>query len=251
MNSTSKKCLNLIGQRFGRLVVKARADDYIDPKSGKHKSRWLCDCDCGNEKIVEGRNLTSGKVVSCGCYHKEVSSITAKTKISHGKKYNTYDLSGKYGIGYTTKGEEFYFDLEDYDKIKDICWHINNKGYVIGRVNGRDIKMSRFIMNILDNETKVVDHIHADNKNDNRKSNLRITTQENNTRNRRIQKNNKSGFAGVWQDKLSNKWIAYINYKNKQIILGRFVNKEDAIETRKKAENEMFGEFRYIGDNTI
>lgn len=33
---------------------------------------------------------------------------------------NTYDLSGEYGIGYTTKGEEFWFDLEDYDKIKSI-----------------------------------------------------------------------------------------------------------------------------------
>ena len=37
------------------------------------------------------------------------------------KKYNTYDLSGEYGIGYTSKGEEFYFDLDDYDKIKDYC----------------------------------------------------------------------------------------------------------------------------------
>ena len=40
---------------------------------------------------------------------------------------NVYDLSGEYGIGYTLKGEEFYFDLEDYDKIKDYCWHINKK----------------------------------------------------------------------------------------------------------------------------
>lgn len=251
MNSTSKRCLNLIGQRFGRLVVKARADDYIDPKSGKHKSRWLCDCDCGNEKIVEGRNLTNGKVVSCGCYHKEVSSITAKTKISHGKKYNTYDLSGKYGIGYTTKGEEFYFDLEDYDKIKDICWYINNKGYVIGHSNKKAIKMARLIMNVLNDETVVVDHIRSDNKNDNRKSNLRITTQENNARNHRVSKNNKSGHTGVWWNKSINKWRAYIRYKNKHITLGEFINKEDAIKAREKAEKEMFGEFRYIRDNIV
>ena len=46
------------------------------------------------------------------------------------KKYNTYDLTGEYGIGYTSKDEEFYFDLEDYDKIKDYCWRITMQGYV-------------------------------------------------------------------------------------------------------------------------
>ena len=44
------------------------------------------------------------------------------------KKYNKYDLSGEYGIGWTSNtNQEFYFDLEDYDKIKDYCW-IYNKG---------------------------------------------------------------------------------------------------------------------------
>lgn len=33
------------------------------------------------------------------------------------KIFNKYDLSGEYGIGYTSKGEEFYFDLEDYKKM--------------------------------------------------------------------------------------------------------------------------------------
>lgn len=33
-------------------------------------------------------------------------------------KHNTYDLSGDFGIGYTDKGEKFYFDISDYEKIK-------------------------------------------------------------------------------------------------------------------------------------
>lgn len=37
------------------------------------------------------------------------------------KRYNRYDLTGEYGIGYTNQGVEFYFDLEDYDKIKEYC----------------------------------------------------------------------------------------------------------------------------------
>lgn len=49
-NSLNKRCLDLIGQRFGRLVVLERAEDEVDKKSGKHKTRWLCQCDCGNKK---------------------------------------------------------------------------------------------------------------------------------------------------------------------------------------------------------
>ncbi|WP_368488451.1 hypothetical protein [Clostridium sp. BJN0013] len=39
-------------------------------------------------------------------------------------KYNTYDLTGEYGIGYDAKGNIFYFDLEDYDRIKDFYWAV-------------------------------------------------------------------------------------------------------------------------------
>ena len=51
--------------------------------------------------------------------------------IERSRKYNTYDLSGDYGIGYTEEGNEFSFDLEDYDKIKNYYWNIDNKGYIL------------------------------------------------------------------------------------------------------------------------
>ena len=39
------------------------------------------------------------------------------------KKYNKYDItSHDYGIGWTYDGYEFYFDLLDYDLIKNYCW---------------------------------------------------------------------------------------------------------------------------------
>lgn len=78
--STNKHCSNLIGQRFERLVVLERADDEIDKKSGKHKTKWLCQCDCENKKIVRGASLTSGRVRSCGCLHKEVSQKLGASK---------------------------------------------------------------------------------------------------------------------------------------------------------------------------
>jgi len=240
--------LDLIGQRFGRLLVIERAEDHIDPKSGKHKTMWLCQCDCGNTHIARGTNLRNGTVKSCGCLHREISSITAKTKISHGKKYNKYDLSGEYGIGYTTKGEEFYFDLEDYNKIKDICWQIDNRGYVIGHSVGtkpkKTLRMHRVVMNII-NKNIVVDHIITENKNDNRKQNLRITTQAKNSLNHKLSTNNTSGITGIsWHSK-GNCWIAYIGVKRKFIYLGYYKNIKDAIKVRKEAEIKYFGEYRY------
>lgn len=239
-------CLNLVGQRFGRLVVLERADDEIDKKSGKHKTRWLCQCNCGNEKIVRGASLTSGGVRSCGCLHKEISK-----KLGHGKKgkcyyTNTYDLdSHEFGIGYTSKNEPFYFDKEDYPLIKDISWNISKAGYVVGQYNGKQVQMSRLIMNVIDNLNVVVDHIVPNTQNDNRKRNLRVTTQANNTRNRQISNNNTSGITGVYK-KGNNKYSAYIRKNGKQKYLGVFDNINDAEDARRKAELEQYGEYAVI-----
>ena len=52
-------------------------------KEGK-KSRWLCICDCGKEKVVDKYCLTGGKTKSCGCLLKEWNVIT---KFKHGQGY--------------------------------------------------------------------------------------------------------------------------------------------------------------------
>lgn len=61
----AKPMIDLTGQRFGRLFV-IRRDD-----SRKKAAYWLCRCDCGNEKVVQGCHLRSGATVSCGCFHME------------------------------------------------------------------------------------------------------------------------------------------------------------------------------------
>lgn len=53
---------DLTGKRFGMLVVIARVDNN---KWGK--ARFLCKCDCGNEHVVVGSDLSCGDTKSCGC----------------------------------------------------------------------------------------------------------------------------------------------------------------------------------------
>ena len=65
----------LLNKKFGRLTV-------IEYKGiNRHRqTMWLCICDCGNENIINGSILISGKVVSCGCYNNELASILGKSK---------------------------------------------------------------------------------------------------------------------------------------------------------------------------
>ena len=65
---------DLTGQKFNRLTVLGRGDNYISPK-GKTTSQWWCICDCPEHNIILVRitNLTSGNTKSCGCLNKEKS----------------------------------------------------------------------------------------------------------------------------------------------------------------------------------
>lgn len=232
---------NLIGKIFGRWVVISKAPDKIDKNSGKHKTSWLCECVCKNktQRIVTGTALRTGRSKSCGCIRDEKS----KSKINKGRKIkpNIYDLSGEYGIGYTKEGEKFYFDLEDYDKIKKYNWHIHN-GYLIARSNYKIIRIHRIIMNAKENE--LVDHKNH-NTLDNRKKNLRLCNNQKNCFNHIVQKNNTSGVSGVSWDKEYNKWRARLWIGEKCIHLGRFINFEDAVKVRNIAEVKYFKDFRY------
>ena len=78
--NSNRSLIDHTGERFGRLTVLRRADDYISP-NGKHHVMWLCLCDCGNTKSVDVVQLVSGKTKSCGCLH---SDIVSNQKTIHG-----------------------------------------------------------------------------------------------------------------------------------------------------------------------
>ena len=63
-----KKCKDLTGKRFGKLVVKEK----LQKRRGGRRIVYLCHCDCGNDVEVRGEDLTQGKTRSCGCLRKEI-----------------------------------------------------------------------------------------------------------------------------------------------------------------------------------
>lgn len=73
-----QKRVDLVGKRFGLLTVIQYDHDHETP-NGTVKRYWLCQCDCGNRKIISGDSLKNGFATSCGCVRSaNVSKRTLK-----------------------------------------------------------------------------------------------------------------------------------------------------------------------------
>lgn len=61
-----------VGRRYGRLTVVAYDHSaYANLYNISIIHKWLCQCDCGGNRIVSSNNLMSGNTRSCGCLKKE------------------------------------------------------------------------------------------------------------------------------------------------------------------------------------
>lgn len=76
--------IDLIGQRFGRLLVMS-----LGSSSKAGQARWHCKCDCGSTTLSTGSHLRDGRSRSCGCL-----SLDNKTAVTHGmgksKEYKSW-----------------------------------------------------------------------------------------------------------------------------------------------------------------
>ena len=237
-----KNKVEVISIKKTRLLNKEFGNLKVTKFYGYNKNKQIlyeCECKCINRTkvIATYTDLVSGKKDNCGCLTHVRRSVSSK-------KYNTYDLTGEYGIGYTQKDEEFYFDLEDYGKIKNYCWYIHF-GYMEARSleNRKNIKMHRLIMDISDKNIKV-DHIFHK-TNDNRKSELRVCSNAENCANHILHSNNTSGKSGITFRTDTNKWRVRLWKDNKCYNIGQFETYEEAVIARDDAEIEHFEEFRY------
>lgn len=109
------KYIDLTGQRFGRLTVIRKV---VLPN--ENQANFECLCDCGNKKIYRSQLLRKGRVVSCGCYFREM------------KRDELREIA-------TTHGESSSRLHSVWRNIKTRIYNENNKSYKY--YGGRGIKM--------------------------------------------------------------------------------------------------------------
>ncbi len=178
------KFQNLVGQRFGHLTVKERAE-----KRKNGMAFWVCLCDCGKiSKPIRTADLKNGKTKSCGCMQNKT-----KHGLSYSRIYQTWADMKARCFNPNHRAFQYYGDRgitvcdewkDDFQAFYD--WALSH-GY---------------------SDELTIDRIDANGNYE--PSNCRWVTfkvQENNTRrNRYITYNNKTQSMAEWADELGIKY---------------------------------------------
>lgn len=205
---------DLTGQKFGRLTAIKR-----DISAPKGRAKWICQCECGNIVSVYRNHLLSGGTKSCGCAKKGV---------------NLKDITGqKFGrltaIERTEKKSGNAYIYKCLCDCGNICYvsgtHLRKGDTLSCGCYASDIRRKSFSVAKDKRKNSYVDGTDL----------MQISGN--------MQKNNTSGHKGVSWDKSVKLWKAYITFKGKRYYLGSSSNIDHAIELRKVAEKEIFGNF--------
>lgn len=211
--------MEVIGQKFGKLVVLEKSEKLSSDGAILYK----CRCECGNITYVPIRHVKSGHTKSCGCIRKE--------------KLNQYYNSIRKDLTGQRFGKLTVIRYVKSDKNRASIWlckcNCGNTKEVLGEslTTGNTISCGCISREKILKESKknlingtniaIVENLIKDNKS-------KITL---------------SGVKGVGWDKKRNKWRVYIMFQRKSYHLGYFTELEDAIKIRKEAEQKIFGEF--------
>lgn len=143
-----------------------------------------------------------------------------------------------------TQGKFAIVDEEDFERVDSLNWSCKKHRhtyYSDTNINGKVVKLHRFIMEIFDPK------IQIDHKNGNGlhcyKSNLRNATQSQNSMNQQPQKNRTSQYKGVWLNKNNSNYVSKIHLNGKRVHIGVFTNEVDAAKAYDEKAKELFGEF--------
>jgi hypothetical protein len=152
-----------------------------------------------------------------------------------------------------TQGQFALVDDEDFERVNQFKWHAfwtpHTRSFCAKRMVARkNVYMARVIMNA-EPEQKV-DHCNH-NTLDNRRENLRVCTNGQNTMNGRKRSTNTSGFVGVHWNKRRQKWRAEICCDRVSIILGYYTDKLVAAHVRKMEAAILHRDFAYAHESAI
>ena len=204
-----KQPTDLIDKRFGKLVVKS----YYDTANNKH--RWLCLCDCGNTCVATTSYLKSGRKTNCGCL---------KSPDLTGKTYGKLTV-----IGRSDKRNFRGKRTTPMWECRCECGTVTYKA--TDTLTNPDISMCSECASKYAAEKARAGAGFIDG------------TQISKIKNMKPPVTNTSGVHGVYLDKKTNQWRARLRFKGKNMSFGSYINFEDAVMARKKAEQEYFGTF--------
>lgn len=146
-----------------------------------------------------------------------------------------------------TRGYVALVDDDDYERVMRFKWstHVTSAGcvYAANSTAARECGsrlLHRFILN-------AAPGVEVDHKNRNgldcRKSNMRLASRGQNSRNIGLTRKNKSGHKGVCWDKGRGLWAAAVRHNGKNIFIGRFSDKAEAARAYDRKAIELQGEF--------
>jgi len=186
---------DISSQKFGRLTVLYKST----VKSAHSRSiKWLCKCDCGNYKLVDGSMLRGGNTTSCGCY-----------KIENIKRVNTKH-------GNSTRINGVTSEYKSWCGMKERCYNKNNSSYPDW--GGRGIivcdrwlnSFENFLLDMGNKPSNKHSLDRVDNSGNYEPLNCRWAVkkqQQNNTRyNKMITYNGKTQSLAMWCDELNLKY---------------------------------------------
>lgn len=148
-----------------------------------------------------------------------------------------------------TRGYEAVIDRRDISLVDGRNWSVLISGrrkakyacrVVVTDVGQKMILLHRVIIGA--QQGQEVDHIDGDGLN-NQRSNLRICTRSENTRNTGRRADNKSGFKGVFFETRAGRWRSEIRTNGKARYLGYFDSPEEAHQAYVAAAAEDHGSF--------
>jgi hypothetical protein len=215
---------DLTGKKFERLLVLAHSEHRYG------ETYWLCQCDCGVEKVVRGSSLVTGKTKSCGCF--------ARDKITQLNK--TYSARRKHGLAGTP-------EYHAWHDMVSRCNKTSHESYT--DYGGRGITVcerwhnfENFISDMGSRPSPSHSLERVNNSEGYYPENCIWATRFEQAINKRARKNNISGVRGVSWVKERNKWLATIGVMGELIYLGTFDSLEEATKVRKEAEIKYWKE---------
>lgn len=206
-----------------------------------------CHCGCGNITTVSSHSDRR-----CGAVKDKPRSYLRGHVVAQGRPNIEQPTDTSIRLIPLTNGHATIIDASDYEWLSRWRWMAQvsvQKGKKVYyacrdvRKGGKVTKYSIHGLIIQPREGFVADHIDGDTLN-NRRSNLREASPEENAQNRGMLANNKTGVHGVSWNVAHRKYAVYLGYKGKNMYLGEYVCLEEATRVRAEAEEKYYGKFR-------